>query len=274
MSDTGRFGAFRLSIELPLVIRAKGPLLVRGPEAFVPDAPDMAFVRYPTEHGDVPFLPGSSLKGVLRSGVEMLLRGLGERACRVTEQRERCRRTDTRCRACLLFGSVEGASVVLVEDGLPWPPGASRATQADAVRAIDEQRALRAGVGIDRQTGAVRGGALFDYEVLVGTAFHPTVRLRNPEPWQAGALAAGLDLIDRGILRIGSATTRGLGRVRIETGRLVLLCLDDESARPFAVDGLLSGPEPSGLFLRYTADDAKAVLDRWAASLRKWLGHA
>jgi CRISPR/Cas system CSM-associated protein Csm3 (group 7 of RAMP superfamily) len=249
-------------------------LLVRGPDALVADAPDMAFVRYPSEQGDVPFLPGSSLKGVLRSGVEMLLRGLGERACRVTDRRDACKEASERCRACLMFGSKHGASAVLVEDGLPWPPGSPSAVRADVVASLEERRDIRAGVGIDRQTGAVRGVGPFDYEVLVDVAFFPTIRLRNPEPWQAAALAAGLDLFQQGVLRLGSSTSRGLGRVRIEPKELVVLALDQESPQPLLLEGLFAGPERAGPFWRYVASDARTVLDRWAASLEGWLRDA
>lgn len=269
MSEAGRFGAFRLAIELSLAVRAEGPLLVRGPDAFVADAPDMAFIRYPTEHGEVPFLPGSSLKGVLRSGVEMLLRGLGERACRVTDPSDRCTRPEDRCRACLLFGSTEGASVVLVEDGLPWPPDARAEDRAEVARTIDEQRSVRAGVGIDRQTGAVKVGP-FDYELLVGTSFYPTIRLRNPEPWQAAALASGLELLDRGVLRVGAATSRGLGRVRVEPRSMTLLALCEDALGPLLPPEATSA-ERAGLFLRWAADDPSAVLTRWSASLGGWL---
>lgn len=273
MSDDGRFGAFRLAVELPLALLAEGPLLIKGPDAFVPDAPDMAFVRYPTEHGNVPFLPGSSLKGVLRSGVETLLRGLGERACRVTDRGDRCQPGQDRCRACLLFGSTEGASVVLVEDGLPWPPGATDAERAEAARMVEARRTVRAGVGIDRQTGSVGVGP-FDYEILSGVTFHPTIRLRNPEPWQAGALAAGLKLLDDGMLRLGSGTTKGLGRVRVEPKQVRLLALEESQAKQLATTGGLSGPSREGLFLSHTADDGHAVLERWAQALPRWLQDA
>ncbi len=218
-----------------------------------------------------PYIPGSSLKGVLRSGVEMLLRGLGQRACSVTDQQDRCKDADTRCPACLLFGSTEGASVVLVEDGLPWPLGASDDERADTVRAIEKRRALRAGVGIDRQTGSVRVGP-FDYEVVIGVSFHPIIRLRNPEPWQAAALAAGLELLDEGVLRLGSGTTKGLGRVRVDPGPVRLLALDESPAQELVQTGGISRPAREGLFLAYAASDGRAVLERWAQALPKWLG--
>lgn len=271
--DHGRFGAFRLAVEVSLSLRAEGPLLVKGPDVFVPDAPDMAFVRYPVPEGQVPFLPGSSLKGVLRSGVEMLFRGLGERACHVTDKDDRCKNANERCRACLLFGSTEGASVVLVEDGLPWPPGATDDERSRAARAIEERRAVRAGVGIDRQTGSVRVGP-FDYEVLSDARFYPTIRLRNPEPWQAAALAAGLQLLDEGVLRLGSGTSKGLGRVRVEPTQVRLLALEEPDARGLATTGQLSGPSREGLFLSYMADDGRGVLERWAEKLKEWLRDA
>lgn len=273
MTDYGRFGAFELAVEILLAVRAEGPLLIKGPDAFVPDAPDMAFVRYPTEYGSAPFLPGSSLKGVLRSGVEMLLRGLGEQACRVTDPDDRCKTADNRCRACLLFGSTEGASVVLVEDGLPWPPEAPANERVAAVQALEERRSLRAGVGIDRQTGSVAVGP-FDYEVLGGVTFYPTIRLRNPKPWQAAALAAGLELLDHGVLRLGGGTTKGLGRVRVDARSVRLLALEQAYVHELVQAGGMAAPTRKGLFLEYAAAGDPAVLGQWSERLGEWLRDA
>jgi CRISPR/Cas system CSM-associated protein Csm3 (group 7 of RAMP superfamily) len=146
MTTPDRFRTFRASVEIPLAIRADGPLLIKGPSASLPDRPDDAFVRYPTlEFGPLPYLPGSSLKGVLRSGSEALLRALDRPVCNPLEQQgkveERCARQTgalgkpsiwkDRCAACFTYGSVKGAGVCVVEDGLPWRPDDAASVRAE-----------------------------------------------------------------------------------------------------------------------------------------------
>lgn len=259
MSVLGRFGAFRAAMTVELALHADGPILVRGPDAFIPDAPDMAFIRTPTTEGVVPFLPGSSLKGILRTGAEMLLRGRGEEACAPPEG---CRN----CRICKTFGSANlGAAVLLVGDGMPWPPGADREVRARAVAAVEASRTVRTGVAIDRQRGSVAAGP-FDMEVLAGVTFYPTLTLRNPEPWQVGLTASALDLLDQGLLRIGSGTTKGLGRVRVEVLSVVVRCLDSAAAQPL-LQGLEVRQLRLGLLWSVQCVNAGTALKVWSTLL-------
>lgn len=270
MSEIGRFAVLRCAVEIELGIRAEGPILVRGPDAFVPDAPDMAFIRMPTPDGEVPYLPGSSLKGVLRSGAEMLLRGLGTEACVPMDTRPPggC----GRCFACLAFGSSSrGAAVILVGDGMPWPPGATDEERRRAAAATEARRAVRTGVAIDRHTGSVAGGQLFDMEVLAGPTFFPTITARNPEERDLAIVAAALDLLDAGILRIGSGTTKGLGRVRVEPRKVRVAAADpDLSRRPLA--GVVSSSEQRGPLWWSETADPSAALRTWADELERALG--
>lgn len=268
--DLGRFGALRTVVEVQLEVLAGGPLLVRGPDAFVPDAPDMAFVRYPTPHGDIPFLPGSSLKGVMRAGVECLLRGLGVNACDVTRKDRRCKNAASRCKSCLLFGSTEGASVLLVEDGMPWPGDATEEERARAAAGLERCRAVRAGVGINRETGAVGVGP-FDYEVLVGASFFPTLRLRNPEPWSVACVAAALRLLDEGVLRIGSGTSRGLGRVLVSPRRVRVRGVRQDAIEPLTRGMKFGQVASDGLLTWQDAEDPAAVVEGWASRLKDQL---
>lgn len=260
MTSQGRFLAFKASLTLELELRAAGALLIRGPEVFAPDAPDMAFVRYPVDGAGVPFVPGSSLKGVLRTGAESLLRALG---------REACENRQDRCLACLTFGSTAGGSVVLVDDGMPWPPGASPEERTAAISRIEAARSVRTGVGIDRQVGAVAVGP-FDYEVLVQPTFFPVVRLRNPEPWQAALLAAAIALLDEGHARLGAMTSRGLGRVDIACRRVEVLAVRDSLSELW--DTTWSAQPAAGPFVRFWAPDPEGTLALWRSQLEPWLG--
>lgn len=260
MTSQGRFLAFEASLTLELELRATGALLIRGQEVFAPDAPDMAFVRYPLDGAGVPFVPGSSLKGVLRSSAESLLRALGRHAC---EDRH------DRCLACLTFGSTAGGSVVLVDDGMPWPPGASPEERTAAIRRIEAARTVRTGVGIDRQVGAVAVGP-FDYEVLVQPTFFPVVRLRNPKPWQAALLAAAVALLHEGHARLGAMTSRGLGRVEVACRGIELLAAKDRV--PELWDETWSTEPAAGPFVRRRSADPTATLAAWQSQLEAWLG--
>ncbi len=292
----GRFRTFTGVVEIPLRLTAEGPLLIKGPAAFQPDLPDASFVRYPTEHGPVPYIPGSSLKGVLRSGAESLLAALGERVCdplRLTkkdrEEHDKALRQDPsltgkpgfrtpacndshrRCQACLTFGSTEGASVLLVDDGLPWMPGAPSEDRVALLKELDRRSTVRTNVAINRQTGAADGRKLFDYEVITGASFHPVVRLRNPRPWQAALVAAALGLLDDGTLRLGSQTTKGLGRVRTAPETLVVRSLDDRRIGPLLQAAVFEQDTAPGLLRVHRAKDPADTLARWSGQLRSWL---
>jgi CRISPR/Cas system CSM-associated protein Csm3 (group 7 of RAMP superfamily) len=259
MSTEGRFTVFQGMVQIDIEVEATGALLIRGPDAFTADAPDMAFIRYPIDGAQVPFLPGSSLKGVLRSGAEALLRSLG---------RQICTNWQDRCLACLTFGSTRGAAVVLVDDGLPWHPGASESERVSALERIEASRAVRTSVAIDRQAGAVAAGP-FDYEALVRVSFFPSLRLRNPAPWQASVVAAALGLLDDGLLRLGGMTSRGLGRVKIRCRAVEVVSLGGALAELW--DQAWPTESAGPLLVRRRAPDPGAAMTAWRANLQAWL---
>lgn len=61
------------------------PLLIQsGKPGLNPTLPDMRFVRTKSPYGDVVYIPGSSLKGVIRSYCEKILRTIGVEVCVIT----------------------------------------------------------------------------------------------------------------------------------------------------------------------------------------------
>lgn len=264
--DGGRFRAMRAVAQLDIVLRAEGPALVKGPDAMSPALPDMVFVRYPTPWGDAPFLPGSSLKGVLRSGSEAMLRGLGTPMCDPINGQ--CK--GARCACCLLFGSVQGAGHLLVEDFLPWSPDDDDATRNRRVALAERRRVVRSGVSIDRETGAAASGRLFDYEVLVDATFWGRMVVRNPEPWHLSVVGASLSLLDQGVLRVGSGTTRGLGRFRIAEQGLTVRGVDAPTVHDLCAGGPFPEPSRAGVWFVATSNPDADVVG-WLA--RRLAGH-
>lgn len=185
------------------------------------------------------FIPGSSLKGVVRAAGEGLLRGFAVahhaetwrfacdplvRGCLdmaqdeglipehmgdaddipALERVERAHRRIERfaCLACRTFGAPGLASHLRFEDAFP----------------VDSAWVqVRDGVAIDRDLGRVHGSQKYDYEVIEpGAVFELRVAGINLEDWQLGLLLAALDLLFDGTVRIGGFGSRGLGRVELD----------------------------------------------------------
>ncbi len=273
-----RFRTFRAQIQIDLAYVGKGPVLVRSGGASPPERPDMAFVRYPTVAGDAPFLPGSSLKGVLRSGIEQVLRGQGRNVCDPFKSSCGRNKDGLRCEACLLFGSTRGAGVLAVDDALPWRPEDPLDQQRRKLDEIERGLVVRHGVGIDRTTGTAARGVLYDFEALVEPTFYGSLRLRNPSVDQLALVAVGLQMLRDDLLRVGGMTTRGLGRIRPLARRVTLRAPNPEAAEPFLAGGAFAAPVASGLVHEWVAGGPEAdIRERTQAARRlldDWAGRA
>lgn len=144
-------------------------------------------------------IPGSGLKGVLRSRAEYICRILKQPAC--TDA------TCGQCRPCRIFG--HGASE---------PGGALRRAAVAVADAVVRDPVVehRQHVTVDRFTGGARDELLFTHEVLVAGTFDLTLTQLGT-PVDRGDLllldAVVLDLHD-GLIGIGARTTAGYGTVR------------------------------------------------------------
>jgi CRISPR-associated RAMP protein (TIGR02581 family) len=227
---------------------------------------DNVFVRTDRNSGDEPFVPGSSLKGVLRHRAEQLARTMGQGCCnpfaRVDEvadeaevscsvrieQRRKALAEQERelagheiycmaCPICRLFGCLGLASRLQVADG--YLVGGSY------------QSASRDGVGIDRRRGGAREKVKFQNEVLEAGRFRTGLRVRNFELWQLGVLAYLLDDLISGRIRLGHGTHRGMGEISVEIQSVQLTYFGSHALRSdpdrVVVSGLGTLAAESGL---------------------------
>jgi CRISPR-associated RAMP protein (TIGR02581 family) len=222
----------RISTITPLRIGA-------GDVGLDPTAADLTCVRTRhARHGTTVYIPGSSLRGVIRAAAEASVRGkrfvedrIGacEDPLEPKDERKSCSArhgngsaADSRsiykghCLACRLFGSLAIKSRVSLRDLFPW----SDDEQAPAELApggtnqISSNRLeLRHGVSIDRILGSVKHGPFEQELVPAGIAFFGDVALENYQIWQLGLLAAAFDELNCGIAQLGSSKSRGLGVV-------------------------------------------------------------
>jgi CRISPR-associated protein Csm3 len=211
-------------------LRMKTALSVGSRASLLPAGSDLPVIKTPE---GVPFIPGSSLKGVIRTYVERVLRTLDGMNTQHPEQRlwacdpldedrrcvtgaqkkalfEQAGEDDARfteliwqrsCTACRLFGSPWLASRVAFQDAM-------LANRESLLRLTE----VRDGVGIDRDLGSAKTGIKYDFETVpAGAEFGITIVVENAEEWEVGLLLLALKAIEKGELPIGGKTTRGPG---------------------------------------------------------------
>ena len=219
-------------VRLDLRIEPVTPLLIKsgdkGAAMLHPERPDLMFVRTGPREAETVYIPGSSIKGVVRGAAERVLRTVGAFCCDPLDQRNTCHRDASTkgdeiarrgshdehpqaavyamlCTACRTFGSQALAGRVAFSDALP---------SADE-RARSNATERRSGVSIYRRTGGPSRGKLFDMELVTRGAFDTSIHLTNVELWQLGLLGVVLRDVEAGFVRFGSSKSRGLGHVRI-----------------------------------------------------------
>ena len=222
------------SAKIDMEIHPKDPMLIKSGLASVGGV-DMAFVRtYRHDGKDEPFIPGSSLKGMIRSYAEKICRSLrdtpvpvclpyldpeketeGEKrqaSCGLHfENHKKNKKIEgipspdiyrLSCPTCRLFGSHNFIGRFATSDAYLTDEFCQNG------RPVFE---IRDGVAIDRLTGGTAGGAKYNLEVLTSGEFGTTLEIRNFERWQIGLVGLVLRDMEQGLVRIGFGKSRGLG---------------------------------------------------------------
>ncbi len=217
-------------IRVELSVTPRGPLLVRsGRKGADPTRPELECVRTTWGGTRSVYIPGSSLKGVMRSHAERLL--LSEDV-RITPTFEGQDAFDQKAPGPAVyrgssplgrtFGNLHLKGHVAVSDLLPGAHEAEdseeRARQVALANAVEQ----RNGVAIDRLLGSAAHQALFDQEVVVQGRFDGRVLLRNVQLYQLALVLLVVRDLDEGYVQIGSGTTRGNGWVRAEVREVVV----------------------------------------------------
>lgn len=216
--------------KLSFAVKPVTPLLIRsGREAFDPTRPDLEFIRIGSPYGQMVYIPGSSLKGVIRSYAEKILRTLelwtcdiSEKSCPEKKQTEGKLPYKDHCYACRTFGSTELASRLRIVDAYPWRWDMTDDQRRTSLAEIRTD--VRPGVAIDRKKGTVKAGP-FELEVVSAGTFYGDILLRNYQLWQLALTALVIRDIDEGYQQLGLAKSRGLGRVRMKVVSFELMQL-------------------------------------------------
>jgi len=196
---------------------------------------DLAVLRVRYNGIDVPYIPGSSLKGVFRSYATLLAKHKGLKVC-TGLSKETCGETkvidgkklndyidelmkrssedaikvfyENSCLMCKIFGSTRYMSKVSFSDAYPID---------ENKQIIDVRTGVRTGIAIDRRTGAVQAGALYRVEFIEpGARFKFNIRCRNLPNYAIGMLSLILKRMNEGLIKVGGFKSRGFGTVKVE----------------------------------------------------------
>lgn len=248
-----------------LNITTTGPVLVKSGHASV-TGPDMTPVRTYRNNDWEVYLPGSSLKGVIRSHIEKVCRTLIEDSvCNPFVKSRDIALEQNNQLVCQNYSDVACGDKFELREKIKMKVRGHEWYRPSKEQLSNEQvyhdscpvcrlfgstsfigrlsigdgylttpgtgrTETRDGVGIDRFTGGAAHGAKFELEaVSTGVTFKTDILLRNFECWQLGMLMIVIaDLRDK-LVHVGSGRSRGLGSV---TGQLSELSIHTLAPTP------------------------------------------
>lgn len=241
------------------------PMLVASKKTFDVTQPDIQFVTIDTGLGETPYIPGSSIKGVLRAGMEGILEETGshgkkicitsEIMCHDRKENEQKKQNNKlpygeHCPVCRTFGSGDMASRLQVSDVFPFDLEDQPETKKKRIDTIKSLVTSRSGIKINRKTGKTDGGALFEYEILGGGELFGEFIFTNYQLYQPGMLFTLFDLARDGFLRFGHSKSRGLGVVRFDVESIKILQVGPLKGETIKGVGMLPGEH----FQKYNFD--------------------
>jgi len=231
-----------------LAVEPDGPILIKAGESGSgdPTLPDMEFVRTRRNGREQVYLPGSSLKGVVRAQAERICRSLDRQGR--DPSRDDPPLADNPLGDKTTYSGVEditynsGRYIESIREQIREHPDrtaliyrrtafvaqlfghtslAARLRFADAYAANEPELEERNGVAIDRIYGSVAFGP-FNYEVAVAGTFVTRIDFKNVTLAHLALLGLALRDLAEGRVALGFGKSRGLGRVRVEFQRLEL----------------------------------------------------
>jgi len=149
---------------------------------------------------EIPFIPASTLKGILRAEAERIARSENQNVC-FSNNMKACK--EDHCIICQIFGGQNLATHVLLKDCFPL--------EETSVK-------LKPSVAIDRKTAKAKTGAVFFFYTLQpGITFDFEMIIENIEDQaRLRILKFLIRELTEGWIQIGGKRSVGLGRIELE----------------------------------------------------------
>lgn len=187
-----------------------------------------------------PYIPGSSLKGVLRSSLERIIRTFNEKeACIAVRGKNLSRETKVlcgKCIACSIFGSMEAGSKIHVKDsklladmnfGEMVEERPHCKTNFDKINGFYKVRI---------EKGKPKTGLRNEEIVAAGAAFDINIILDNATEDEAGLVLLALEEFNAKRCYIGGSVSRGNGFADIVDVRVIKKTIKNNPESLFTID--------------------------------------
>jgi CRISPR-associated RAMP protein (TIGR02581 family) len=199
------------------------------------------------DYDDLPFIPGSSFKGTVRSFCESILRSFNmnnKHLCCDVSSKNWCVTNEEKvnfwsnknsnqpqdhqewyeyldknlCYICKLFGS-------------PWKQGKINFIDMKVKKESFNHNmyTVRDCTAIDRESGTAKDTSKHDFETIpAGVQFHLSIVATNIEDWELGLLFTSFDYFNNDLLTLGGLKSKGIGHLNI-------LLQDIEVSKPYNI---------------------------------------
>lgn len=225
MGNYNDFNVLKILTRITGTLTNQTPIRVGGLREIQQGAADVTPIKIKFGKKEVPYIPGSSIKGALRSLAEAILRARGEYVHDPWDfdAIEKEKKSGNYCLICGIFGSTAIASHVRIFDAYP----------------IEEPSTfLKTGVGINRDFRGAQPGVLYTEEqVSPVNKWRFKMEIINirvfPEPDdERGKLLRNLiEMLSAGMIQIGARKTVGYGTLKLEEGKYEVFEVVDGSIK-------------------------------------------
>ncbi|MBE0521936.1 MAG: hypothetical protein IBX39_06685 [Candidatus Methanoperedenaceae archaeon] len=165
------------------------------------------------------FIPGSSLKGVLRSTVERLIRTFNdEKSCvSVKNKKDHDRSLCGNCVSCGIFGSMEAGAKIRVRDSHLSDNSRDIMSVKEMPHCATDYRIMggmfkpKTGYDKRRKVETVKTSPRFEETVTSGTCFDVLIEMDNADYTEFGLILLALDEFNKKRVQLGGAASRGNG---------------------------------------------------------------
>ncbi|MBO9129091.1 RAMP superfamily CRISPR-associated protein [Bacillus sp. 165] len=167
------------------------------------------------------FIPGASLKGVLRTHTEKIFYTLNkipnfrkakEHSLKFSNQKEKFEYLEKLNIVEKLFGSTGYRGRLIIEDAY---------FEGEIIPEI------RPNVAIDRFRGGAKDGALYETESIKEQVCKTTIRLKNAEPWEVFWVCLLLRDLNHHFITVGAKSSIGYGKVNVHLEEFLMFVYSD-----------------------------------------------
>lgn len=223
----GDFDIFNVRYIIEFELDTKSPVAIRSGKSFVGPI-DNPVIRIRRREGDTPYIPGSSIKGVLRNEAEKILRSRGEDVCDILNpesengelgRKEREKDSYKPCIICQIFGGPTIASHIYFYDAYP-------------IEGLYSLGVIKR-VSINRITAAQMPGKLFDIEYInPGSKFKGRIVIENIDILSDSDKRSTIfnevfKMFYRGHLPIGGMKSVGMGYLEVNKIKVTKLYIKE-----------------------------------------------